>query len=139
MSKANLHVTPSMKILLLNAGSSSLKATLVESSDGRALASGLADWAVSVTRYRYAGPDGNEQSEEVSWTGYAKAVQRFVFDMFQAKPAALPDRSALAAVGHRVVHGGPFTSSVRITPDVRARIAALVDLAPLHNPPSLET
>jgi acetate kinase len=38
-----------------------------------------------------------------------------------------------------VVHGGPFTSSVRITPEIRSRIAALADLAPLHNPPSLET
>src|SRR5262249_19240521 len=45
----------------------------------------------------------------------------------------------LAAVGHRVVHGGPFTSSVRITAEIRSRITALADLAPLHNPPSLET
>jgi acetate kinase len=44
-----------------------------------------------------------------------------------------------AAVGHRVVHGGKFTAPVRITPDVRSRIAALADLAPLHNPPALET
>src|SRR5207302_8014283 len=60
-------------------------------------------------------------------------------DMLHAYPAALPDWSALAAVGHRVVHGGPFTSSVRITPSIRSRIIALADLAPLHNPPSLET
>ncbi len=45
----------------------------------------------------------------------------------------------MAAVGHRVVHGGPFTSSVRITDEIRSRITALADLAPLHNPPSLET
>src|SRR5262249_56915915 len=54
-------------------------------------------------------------------------------------PVALSERSALAAVGHRVVHGGQFTSSVRITPEIRSRIAALADLAPLHNPPSLDT
>jgi len=128
-----------MRILLLNAGSSSLKATLVDTSDDRTLASGLADWAGSVTRYRYSGPDGNERSAEVSWKGHAKAVQRFVLDLIQVKPAALPDLSALRAVGHRVVHGGPFTSSVRITSEVRSRLAALADLAPLHNPPSLET
>jgi acetate kinase len=56
-----------------------------------------------------------------------------------AEPVALPERSTLAAVGHRVVHGGQFTSSVRITPEIRSRITALADLAPLHNPPSLET
>jgi acetate kinase len=56
-----------------------------------------------------------------------------------AEPAALSEDSALAAVGHRVVHGGQFTSSVRITPAIRSRISALADLAPLHNPPSLAT
>src|SRR5438445_6404499 len=127
-----------MLILLFNAGSSTLKASLVESSDGRAIASGLADWAGSATRYRYAGPDDKERSQEVSWKGHAKAVQHFISDLTGAEPIALPDRSHLAAVGHRVVHGGPFTSSVRITPEVRTRIAELVDLAPLHNPPSLE-
>jgi acetate kinase len=127
-----------MNILLLNAGSSSLKANLVESSDGREIAAGLADWAGAVTRYRYTGPDGQEHSEEVPWKGHAKAVQRFVLDMTKVDPVALPDRAHLAAVGHRVVHGGPFTSSVRITLEVRTRIGALVNLAPLHNPPSLE-
>ncbi len=128
-----------MNILLLNAGSSSLKATLMGSADGTAVARGLADWAGSATRYQYAGPDGKERSEEVPWRGHARAVQRFVSDLTNAEPVALPEHSALAAVGHRVVHGGPFTSSVRITPDVRSRIIALADLAPLHNPPSLET
>jgi acetate kinase len=60
-------------------------------------------------------------------------------DLMHAEPAALADHAALAAVGHRIVHGGQFTSSVRITPEIRARIAALADLAPLHNPPSLAT
>jgi acetate kinase len=122
-----------MNILLLNAGSSSLKATLMASAEGTVVARGLADWAGSATRYRFSGPDGKERAEEVPWKGHDRAVQRFVSDL----PLAL--RSALTVVGHRVVHGGPFTSSVRITPDIRARITALADLAPLHNPPSLET
>ena len=121
-----------MHVLLLNAGSSSLKATL-RTEDSTVLAHGLADWAGTATRYRFTGPDGSERSQEVAWRGHAKAVERFVSDL----PAAL--RSGLAAVGHRVVHGGPFTSSVRISPEIRARIMALVELAPLHNPPSLET
>src|SRR5207244_468983 len=79
------------------------------------------------------GPDGKERAEEVAWKGHAKAVERFAADLTPA------ERSALAAVGHRVVHGGQFTSSVRITPEVRSRITELAELAPLHNPPSLET
>jgi acetate kinase len=122
-----------MKILLLNAGSSSLKAALVESVDGKTVAHALADWAGTVTRYQFAGPDGKDRSEYVSWKGHAGAVKRFVSDL------RTEQRSALAAVGHRVVHGGQFTSSVRITSEIRSRINALADLAPLHNPSSLET
>lgn len=125
-------------MLLLNAGSSSLKGSLVVSSDGRVLASALADWAGRPTRYRYT-TGGDHQQEEVPWCGHAAAVQRFCRDLTSPPTAPLPDRSALAAVGHRVVHGGEFTSAVRVTPEVRARITALADLAPLHNPPSLET
>jgi acetate kinase len=128
-----------MNILLLNAGSSSLKCTLMESADGKVVARGLADWAGSETHYLYAGSDGPEHSEQVSWRGHAKAVHRFVFDLLHAEPVVLPDGSALGAVGHRVVHGGQFKFSVRITPQIRSRITALADLAPLHNPPSLET
>ncbi len=122
-----------MKILLLNAGSSSLKAVLVESPDGTVVARGLADWAGSATSYQFIGPNGEQSSESIPWRGHARAVERFVADL------SPQERSALAAVGHRVVHGGPFTSSVRITPEVRSRITALADLAPLHNQLSLET
>ena len=110
----------------------------MESAGATTIASGLADWAGSPTRYRYTGPGGAEISEEVPWQGHTQAVQRFVYDLTHTEPIAVRDRADLAAVGHRVVHGGAFTSSVRITPELRSRIAALADLAPLHNPPGLE-
>ena len=123
-----------MNILVAQcAGSSSLKAALMESADGTVIESGLGDWAGSAPHYQFAGPDGKERSESVPWQGHARAVERFVADL----PAA--QRSTLAAVGHRVVHGGQFSSSVRITSEIRSRISALAELAPLHNPPSLET
>ncbi len=121
-----------MNILLLNAGSSSLKAALM-TADGKEIARGLADWAGTTARYLYVGQDGAEHTEDVAWKSHAKAVERFVSDLSAAQ------RSSLAAVGHRIVHGGPFTSSVRITSEVRSRITGLAELAPLHNPPSLET
>src|SRR5438270_6810646 len=108
-----------MRVLLLNAGSSSLKCTLMDTIDSTVLATGLADWAGSETRYQYAAPpDDRGQPRQVSWKGHAKAVHRFIFDLTHLEPVALPDRSALAAVGHRVVHGGEFTSSVRVTPEI---------------------
>jgi acetate kinase len=127
-----------MRVLLLNAGSSSLKATLMAAADETVQASGAAEWSGSTNRYKYAGRDHQEHCEDVPWKGHARAVQRFVHDLTHGPSAVLPDPTALNAVGHRVVHGGQFVSSVRITPDIRSRIAALADLAPLHNPPSLE-
>src|SRR5262245_43382252 len=122
-----------MHILLLNAGSSSLKATLMDAASGTVVAHGQGDWAGARSRYSFAGSDGREKSEDVSWKGHAAAVKRFIEDLSPAQ------KSSLAAVGHRVVHGGSFTSPVRITPRVRDQIDKLRELAPLHNPPSLET
>lgn len=128
-----------MHILLLNAGSSSLKASLVEPTSGLTVASSLGDWAGAETRYRYTRPDGSESSEVVPWRGHGPAVQRFISDLLHSSPVALNTRLDLAAVGHRFVHGGSFTASVRITPEIRSRLSAIIDLAPLHTPPSLET
>lgn len=116
-----------MNILLLNAGSSSLKSALMDRA-GNVIAHALADWAGDRTQYRH----GAEKPRTVDWRGHSAAVERFLTDL------SAEQRSSLTAVGHRIVHGGPFTSSVRITPEVRRRIAELIDLAPLHNPPSLE-
>jgi acetate kinase len=124
-----------VKVLLLNAGSSSLKCTLMEAEGSRVVGQASADWAGPVTRYAGSGPGGDRATEEVPWRGHAEAVRRALADL---APAA-GSTGALAAVGHRVVHGGEFSSSVRITGDLRARIAALAALAPLHNPPGLET
>lgn len=131
--------TTSMKLLLLNAGSSSLKCTLIESSSGKVLSYGVADWAGAVTRYHYSTADGRRRSEEVAWKGHAASLARYVFDLTQSDESLRSHGCGLAAVGHRVVHGGPFTSSALITADVRNRILDLAELAPLHNPPSLET
>jgi acetate kinase len=121
-------------VLLLNAGSSSLKGTLLESEGSAVVARVAADWAGPATRYERSDAHGRRASEEVPWRGHAEAVRRALEDLVAAGCGA-----ELAAVGHRVVHGGDFTSSVRIAPQVRSRIAALAELAPLHNPPCLET
>lgn len=123
-----------MRVLLLNAGSSSLKCTLVESDTRTVVAAASADWAGAVTRYAWQGIGGERRSEDVRWRGHAAAVRRALGDLAGAARGS----SAPAAVGHRMVHGGEFASSVRIGPAVRERIASLAALAPLHNPPGLE-
>jgi acetate kinase len=71
----------------------------------------------------------------------ADHTARDAIEAFLAESRQRPtgERARVRAVGHRIVHGGAeFTDSVRITPGVRNRIAALVELAPLHNRPALE-
>lgn len=128
-----------MKILLLNAGSSSLKATLVESDSSQTVASGHADWAGTDCRYRYVGPDGTERREDVTWRSHADAVRHVIEDLRTREPVALATLDQLQAVGHRVVHGGEFRSAERITSDIQSRLRELAELAPLHNIPSLNT
>jgi len=123
---------------MLNAGSSSLKCTLMESADQTVLSRSTADWAGPVTHYERTAPGAERVSEQVPFRSHGDAVRRALEDLTGVAPsgssAGRPD-----AVGHRVVHGGEFSAPVLITPEVRSRISALTELAPLHNPPALET
>ncbi|SFV66984.1 Acetate kinase [hydrothermal vent metagenome] len=101
-----------MKILVLNAGSSSLKYKLF--IDMRVVADGIIE---SITNYR----DGILEVEE------------------QIKKVGVKSLSLLDGVGHRVVHGGElFKESVLVTKEVIDTVRSLIPLAPLHNPANLE-
>ena len=65
-----------MSILLFNAGSSSLKCTLMRAADQAVIAQGAADWAGASAKYEYTGPDNKKRTETVTWRGYAEAVSR---------------------------------------------------------------
>lgn len=130
-----------MNVLLFNAGSSSLKSSLMESGTGAVLAHGVADWGGAASgaqpRYTFTRGSGAATSEAVDWRGYAAAADAFLRDLQES--GTLAGLDGIGAAGHRIVHGGTFREAVRITPDVRHEIEDLIDLAPLHNPPGLET
>jgi len=124
-------------VLVLNAGSSSLKYSLVDVDAGTAPAAGMVERiGTEQARLQHRGPGGEDSSD------------RPVADHAQALHAALeafaehgPDLQGcgLVAVGHRVVHGGErFSSAVLLDDDVTAAIDELSALAPLHQPPNLE-
>src|SRR5262249_38720270 len=128
-----------MKILVCNAGSSSLKFSLFEAESELLLAEGGIGWSTTPTRLvvRCTGPP--EAREEVTLGPHADAIARSL-DALQTGPAApLQAPGDVQAVGHRVVHGGErYTTAVCITPEVKRAIGALAELAPLHNPASLD-
>ncbi|AUR04870.1 acetate kinase AckA [Phaeobacter inhibens] len=116
-------------ILVLNAGSSSIKFAIFDADLNQRLA-GLAEGiGTPQSRLRIA-----DTSRDSQFPTHAEALAAIL--------AALPDHgldpTQLAAVGHRVVHGGrKLTKPLRITPEIRAEIADCTPLAPLHNPHSL--
>jgi acetate kinase len=126
------------KILVCNAGSSSLKFSLFEAEGELLLAEGGIDWTSKPTRLVFRRTGRQEIREELKLEKHADAVARILDDLHAGPSAPLCALGELQAVGHRVVHGGAWcTAAVRITPEVKRVIAELAELAPLHNPVSL--
>ncbi len=128
-----------MNILVLNAGSSSLKFSVLEAGSERILAEGLADWSRAPGQLRIHGADSADRVETLGSADHQGAFQHVIAVLAGGGSAALRGQESIAAVGHRVVHGGAvYTASVLITPEVIRAIAGLGELAPLHTPANLE-
>jgi acetate kinase len=134
-----------MKILVLNAGSSTLKFSLfeVDARDETEQADGMLDWSdgsrPGQARLTVRHATGDEHlAWEVPAARRADGVAEVLAALIRPDPPLVAAPAEIAAVGHRVVHGGvTYQQSVRIDPAVQAEIARLVALAPLHNPPAL--
>lgn len=128
-------------ILVLNAGSSSLKFALYPVAGQHALSRGVIDWAGESTHaeLRLRGSIGEESSQAVSVRSMGDAVGLALSAVQErANREGGANLSEVVAIGHRVVHGGTvFVQSVVIDAAVRQGIANLSVLAPLHNPPAL--
>jgi len=126
------------KILVCNAGSSSLKFSLFDAEDEVLLADGGIDWLSRPARLVFRRANQPEIREELRLEKHADAVARILDDLQAGPSPALHSFEELQAVGHRVVHGGErYSTAVLITPEVKRTIKELTELAPLHNPASL--
>ena len=126
-----------MKILVLNSGSSSLKFQLFRKDDLQPVATGLLEnigQPSSAVRYQGCGGGEIHQAREMADHQQALAI---MFTLLKEQ-GCLTDMAELAAIGHRVAHGGEdFQAPVRVDEQVMEAIAALNPLAPLHNPANL--
>jgi acetate kinase len=128
-----------MKILVCNSGSSSLKFSLFEAEDELLLAEGGIDWTAKPTRLVFRRPGQPDIREELDLQEHGDAMGRILEDLQAGPSAPLLGIDDIDAVAHRVVHGGSrYTAAVQITPEVKSAISELSELAPLHNPASLE-
>jgi acetate kinase len=127
----------SRTVLVLNAGSSSLKYSLVDGESGESLAKGVVERIGEATGLlTHHGPEGESHREQVV-DSHEKALAA-VLEAFGAHGPDL-DEAGLVAVGHRVVHGGDrFSAPALVDDQLVETVRELVPLAPLHNPGNLE-
>lgn len=124
-----------MKILVINAGSSSLKYQLIDMSNEHVIAKGNCERIGIGGLITHKTSDGKEVVEECSFPTHTEAFKRLVYMLVDSDVAVISDMSEISAVGHRIVQGAElFTESVLVTNEVIQGIESISDLAPLHNP-----
>ncbi|NLJ71368.1 MAG: acetate kinase [Clostridiaceae bacterium] len=130
-----------MKILVVNAGSSSLKYQLfdLERLPRAVVASGLCERiGIDGSNLKHETGDGREYNVEAEMPDHTVAVKLVIDALLSAEHGVLSSLSEVDAVGHRVVHGGEkFASSVIIDEEVKQAIKDCYPLAPLHNPANM--
>ncbi|GIO36775.1 acetate kinase [Paenibacillus antibioticophila] len=128
-----------MKLLVINAGSSSLKYQLYDMTDESVLAKGLVERIGMDSSILTHKPTGKEDVTEVSEIlEHTTAIRKVLDKLVDPECGVLKSVDEIQAVGHRVVHGGEaFKGSALVTGDVKSEIRRLFDLAPLHNPPAI--
>ncbi len=128
-----------MKILVINAGSSSLKYQLIDMVDESIIAKGLVE--------RIGIPGGKLKHEyctdqcftlEKDAKDHTEAMAEVLKALLDAEHGVIASISEISAVGHRVLHGGEkFTASCIITQECLDTIEEYIPLGPLHNPANL--
>ncbi|MBE6406999.1 MAG: acetate kinase [Lentisphaeria bacterium] len=131
-----------MKILVLNAGSSSLKFTLfdMQGAENSVIASGQVERVGSdKPNVIYKRPDGFKAEHTLAaGADHAAGLQAICDELVDAEHGVLKSLSEVAAIGHRVLHGGEkVTQPVEVTEEVKAIIRECFPLGPLHNPANL--
>jgi acetate kinase len=130
-----------MNILVINAGSSSLKYQLLNPETGDLLAKGLCERIGIDGKFTYKPQIEGKQvldAIDVAMPTHAEAIQATLNALVDPVNGVISSMKEIDAVGHRVVHGGEkFASSVLITDEVMAAIEECNPLAPLHNPANL--
>lgn len=128
-----------MIVLVINAGSSSLKYQLIDMSGEAILAKGICERIGaedSFIKHTKTGFDPVEM--QITMLDHRAAMKEVVRILTDSEMGVISSFQEISAVGHRIVHGAEnFTGSVLINDDVLRAVRACIDIAPLHNPPNI--
>lgn len=124
-----------MKILVINAGSSSLKYQLIDMADEAVIAKGNCERIGMDGIITHKLPDGTTIKEETPFPTHTEAFQKLVEVLTTGEKAVVHNLDEITAIGHRIVQGGKyFSKSILVDDAVVNKIEEIADLAPLHNP-----
>ena len=129
-----------MKILVINAGSSSLKYQLIDMDTHEVMAKGLCERiGMDGSNLQHTNVAKDEKTKiESPMKDHSDAIRMVIDALVDAKIGVIASMDEIGAVGHRVVHGAEeFSSSCIITDAVMKALEKCTPLAPLHNPPNI--
>lgn len=126
-----------MKILVINAGSSSLKYQVIDTAESKVITKGLCE-RIGLDGRHENKTNGVKDKQEVTMRNHSDALRVVMDYIVSDKVPAISSLKEIEAVGHRVLHAGEvFDDSVLITPEVMVELEKLVPLGPLHQPANI--
>lgn len=124
-----------MKILVANLGSTSFKYRLFDMTDERQLARGGTERIGSPESKCFVEIGGTRRELTANVPDHAVAVRTCLDQLTDRNGGCLKDAAEVAAIGFKAVHGGRYSGTQRVTPDVLAAMEEMSIVAPAHNPP----
>ena len=126
-----------MKVLVINAGSSSLKYQVMDMDTKKVLTKGLCE-RIGIDGRHTNKTNGNKFVEEVEMKNHSDALKVVIRCLESDTVPTISSLKEIDAVGHRVLHGGEmFTDSVVVTPENLKQMEELIPLGPLHQPANI--
>ena len=126
-----------MNILVINAGSSSLKYQLFDMTTQEVRAKGLCERIGIDGKFKHEA-NGKKVTGDTPMATHADAIRHLTKMLLDEEYGVIKSMSEIDAVGHRVLHGGQkFSESVLVDEKVIAAIEECIPLGPLHNPANL--
>jgi acetate kinase len=127
-----------MKILVINAGSSSLKYQLIDMDTKTVLAKGNCERIGIGGHFKHSTFDGREVEYEKALPDHFTAFKTLIDALTTGEASVISSVKEIKAVGHRIVNGGDkFSKSVLVTDQVMKDFESVINFAPLHNPPAM--
>ena len=126
-----------MKVLVVNAGSSSLKYQLFDMESGEVLAKGLCERIGIDGKITHKRPGKEDYKKETELKDHKAAIELVLALLTDAELGVVASADEIGAVGHRFAHGGEIRQSSVLDEEKVAYLESIVEINPLHGPPAL--